>query len=280
MPDVPIFAGLSLATPIVMGVLNITPDSFSDGGDYNSTDAARRRAEELCQSGAKIIDVGGESTRPGAAPISTDEEITRILPVLTAIKPIAAQYGVKISVDTRWAAVMQAAVNAGADIINDVSALTDDAAAFGFVTQKHLPVILMHKQGDPLTMQDAPTYKNAPQEIYDFLQTRVATCLSAGLTAEHLAIDPGLGFGKTLAHNVQILQQLNLYAQSAVPLLVGASRKGMIGALSGNPNPKDRLGGSIAAALYAITQGAKIIRAHDVKETVQAIAVWQALQTA
>jgi len=272
------WAGLDLSTPAVMGVINVTPDSFSDGGDVTTVDAAINIAEDMCLAGAKIIDVGGESTRPGARLPELDEEIERVVPIIAAIAPIAKKYGAKISIDTRRAAVMAAAVRVGADIINDISALTHDAGAVTFIAEHQLPVVLCHMQGTPQTMQDNPSYADVVAEVYYDLAARMAACEAAGLAHDKICIDPGIGFGKTTAHNITLLQNLTEFQKLRAPILIGLSRKRMIGAITGAKNPKDRLGGSLAGGLYAISHGANILRAHDVRETVQALQMWQALQ--
>lgn len=271
------FAGLDLSVPVVMGILNVTPDSFSDGGDLADIETIRRRAEEFCVSGAKILDVGGESTRPGAVPPPVEEEIRRVIPAIKAIKPIANQYGAKISIDTRRTPVMQAALDAGADIINDVSALETDADALPFIARHQLPVILCHMQGTPQDMQHRPHYNDVVQEIYDYFGARIAACENAGLPREKICIDPGIGFGKTLEHNIALLQNLSLFKKLDVPILVGLSRKRMIGELTGEKDFKTRLGGSLAGVLFSVQQGAHIIRVHDVRDTCQALAVWRGL---
>ncbi len=271
------FAGLDLTGPIVMGILNVTPDSFSDGGDLPNIPAIEQRAHEFCESGAKILDIGGESTRPGAVPPSTDEEIRRVVPAITAARRVADQYHAKISIDTRRAAVMHAAVEAGADIINDVSALETDAEALSFVAAHQLPVVLCHMQGTPQDMQHQPHYKNVVQEIHDYFVARIQACMAAGLPLGKICIDPGIGFGKTLAHNIDLLQNLSAFSDLDVPVLVGLSRKRMIAELTAEKDAKARLGGSLAGALFAVQNGAHIVRVHDVRDTCQALAVWRGL---
>lgn len=271
------FAGLELSLPIVMGILNITPDSFSDGGDLPTIDAIAARAGEFCEAGAKILDIGGESTRPGSTVPPLTEELNRVIPAIRAVRPIADQYGVKISIDTRRQKVMQAAVEAGADIINDVSALETDPHALPYIAQHQLPVILCHMQGTPDNMQAAPRYNNVVQDVHEYFSQRIAACLAAGLARENICIDPGIGFGKTLQHNVELLRNLSVFQELHLPLLVGLSRKRMIAELTGEKDPKRRLGGSLAGTLFAAANGAHILRVHDARDTCQALAVWRGL---
>lgn len=269
------WAGLDLSQPIVMGILNVTPDSFSDGGDFTNLEIAAAHAEAMAHAGAKIIDVGGESTRPGAVMPSLQEEIDRVVPVIAAMK----NCGVKISIDTRRAAVMAAAVAAGAEIINDVSALSTDPDAAKFVAEKQLPVVLCHMRGTPQTMQKNPVYENVVHDVMHDLSIRIDACVAAGLSRDKICIDPGIGFGKATAHNIALLQNLSDFKKLGAPILIGLSRKRMIAEITGVQNPKDRLAGSIAGALFAAQQGANILRVHDVAETVQALQVWQSLNS-
>lgn len=269
------FADFTLDRPLVMGVLNVTPDSFSDGGEAFTFHAAVTRGLQMLKDGADIIDVGGESTRPGAAPVSIAQEIKRTVPV---IERLAGQ-GAKVSIDTRHAPVMRAAVDAGADIVNDVAAL-QGPGALAAVAETGASVVLMHMQGEPGTMQVAPTYDDAPTEVLAFLQDRVRACEAAGIDRSRIAVDPGIGFGKTVDHNLQILKRLSLYQDLGLPLLLGVSRKSFIGAVAGEAQAQQRLPGSIAAALYGIARGANIVRVHDVAQTVQALKVWQAIENA
>ena len=265
---------LSLSHPLVMGILNVTPDSFSDGGVYFKPEQALQQAERLLQDGATILDIGGESTRPNAAPVSIQEEMDRVLPVLEALQGC----GAVLSVDTRRTAVMQAALAIGVDLINDVSAL-EDQGALTAVAPHSAAICLMHKQGNPDTMQRAPHYeRDVVLEVADYLQQRVNACEAVGIARERLLIDPGFGFGKTLAHNLRLLAQLpSLTERVPLPLLVGLSRKSMLGQICDEPVATERLGASVAAALWSAQDGAKIIRVHDVKATVQALKVWQAV---
>lgn len=271
----PPFAGLAPRLgpggPLVMGILNVTPDSFS--GDGAPPAAILARAEAMLEAGADILDIGGESTRPGAAPVPPEEECRRILPVIRALAGRAV-----LSVDTRNAATMQAALAAGARIVNDVSALRHDPAALRVVAEAGAPVVLMHMLGDdPRLMQQDPRYGDVALEVAGFLADRVAAAEAAGIPRARIALDPGIGFGKTPAHNLALLERLPLLVGLGCPVLVGASRKGFLGRLSGVAEAGRRLPGSLAAALFAATRGAAILRVHDVAETVQALRVWRAL---
>jgi dihydropteroate synthase len=269
------FAGLSLARPRIMGIINVTPDSFSDGGETLAADDAIARGRRMLADGADILDVGGESTRPGARPISIETEIARVVPVVQAL----TKAGARVSIDTRHAPVMQAAIDAGAVIVNDVTALTGDPAAAGVVAERKVSVVLMHMQGEPGTMQDNPQYADAAVDVFDYLKKRVDACERAGIARGNVAVDPGIGFGKTLDHNLRILSRLDLYRDFGCPLLIGLSRKSFIGKLGQGEPPKARLPGSLAAALSAFRQGVRLFRVHDVAETVQAFRVWQAVET-
>ncbi len=270
------FAGLRLDRPRIMGIINVTPDSFSDGGDRFESRRAVADGLALREAGADILDIGGESTRPGAEPISEQQEMDRVLPVVEAL----AAEGALISIDSRHAAVMAAALDQGAAIVNDVTALTGDPAALDLVASRGCPVVLMHMQGQPQTMQVDPTYEDAAHDIFDYLAERVRSCEAAGLDRGQIAIDPGIGFGKTVAHNLRILEQLALFHGLGCPVLLGASRKAFIGRLSGAAAPKDRLAGSLAAALAGVARGVQILRVHDVAETYQALAIWREIVSA
>jgi dihydropteroate synthase len=259
---------LDLGRPVVMGVLNVTPDSFSDGGRYCDVQAAAAHAEHMAADGAAIIDVGGESTRPGSAPVGEEEELRRVLPV---IELLAATLGIPVSVDTRKPGVMRRAIEAGASLVNDVAALTAPGAAEA-VAGSEAAVCLMHMQGEPGSMQDAPSYVDVVGEVRAFLRSRVAACVAAGIPRSRIAVDPGFGFGKTLEHNLMLLAGLPVLAADGLPVLAGLSRKRMIGVLTGRDG-SDRLAGSLAAAVIAAERGARIIRAHDVRETVDALRV-------
>ena len=269
-----------LSGSTVMGIVNATPDSFSDGGAYFDAASAIAHAKTMIQAGAGIVDIGGESTRPGAVAVPVDEETRRVAPVIAGIRAAAEAAGVTISVDTRNARTMQAALDAGATMINDVSALTYDPAALAVAARATGPVVLMHMQGKPATMQQAPTYDDVVLEVYDNLETRIAMARSAGVALERIVIDPGIGFGKTVAHNLALLNQLSLFHGLGVPLLVGVSRKGFIARLSASEPVERRLGGSLAAGLAAVSQGAQILRVHDVPETIQALRVVAAMRDA
>lgn len=267
-------AGLAFDRPRLMGIVNVTPDSFSDGGAFGSARAAVDHALRLEAEGADILDIGGESTRPGAHPVTVDEELERVMPV---IEGLAGRTKALISIDTRKAEVMRRALAAGAHIINDVAALTYEPACLEVASASDAPVILMHAQGDPRTMQAAPHYDDCLLDVCDWLDARIAACESAGIARARLVIDPGIGFGKTLAHNLELLAGLTLLHGLGVPILLGASRKSFIGALTGLKDAHERLPGSIAAALQGLAQGVQILRVHDVAETRQALAVWEAM---
>jgi dihydropteroate synthase len=266
---------LDLSIPRVMGVLNVTPDSFSDGGDYLAPEKAVQRALHMVEAGAAIIDVGGESTRPGAAPVGTEEELQRVIPVIEAL---ARELAVPVSIDTRKPDVMQAAVAAGAGLINDVNALQapgalDTAAALG------VPVCLMHMQGDPESMQDRPAYRDVVSEVGRFLAARARACRAAGMARERILLDPGFGFGKTDEHNLLLLQQLDTLVAAGYPLLVGLSRKSLIGNVLGLPVDK-RVYPGVALATLAVWQGALLVRSHDVRATREAIEMCHAVRMA
>jgi dihydropteroate synthase len=259
---------LDLSQPRVMGVLNITPDSFSDGGRYFDRARAIEHAHELVAQGAAILDIGGESTRPGAAAVDVEEESRRVLPVIEAV---ASSVEVPVSVDTSKPEVMRAALQAGASMINDVHALRTPGALEA-VAASGAAVCLMHVQGEPRTMQVEPRYSDVVREVREFLQQRVEACERAGIARERIAIDPGFGFGKTLAHNLALLKALARLGRPDMPVLVGLSRKAMLGTILGKP-AVERLPGSVALAAVAVLNGARIVRAHDVAETVDAVKV-------
>lgn len=265
---------LDLSRPRVMGILNVTPDSFSDGGRHAGVEAALLHARRMCAEGADIIDVGGESTRPGAAPVSVQQELDRVLPV---VERIVAELDVCVSVDTSTAPVMRAAAAAGAHLVNDVRALQREGA-LAAAAESGLPVCLMHMRGEPGDMQHAPVYRDVVAEVLEFLRGRAAAAVAAGIDGGRLLIDPGFGFGKTLAHNLALFRALDRFAAEPWPLLVGVSRKSMIGALLGNRPVEERLHGSVAAAVLAARAGAAILRVHDVGPTADALAVALALQ--
>ncbi len=259
--------------PLIMAVLNVTPDSFSDGGDYLDPAAAIEAGRQMAADGADIIDVGGETTRPGSSATRPDEEQTRILPVIAGLRDC----GIPLCVDTRNAATMQAALEAGAAIINDVSALTHDPASLSLVATWGCPVILMHMRGMPDTMHRHAQYQHVSADVAEELSRQLARTVAAGVRSEQVALDPGIGFAKTAEQNITLLRDLAPLHQLGRPLVVGVSRKRFIGVLSGQPSPKQRVGGSVAAALFALQGGASVLRVHDVAATVEAVRVWQAL---
>ena len=265
---------IRLDQPQVMAIVNATPDSFSDGGQFADAAAAAEAGARMAAEGAAIVDVGGESTRPGARSIWEGDEIERIVPV---IRQLAAG-GAAVSADTRKADVMTAAVEAGARMINDVSALTYDARSAEVAAGLNVPVVLMHHKGAPEVMQDDPHYDDVLVEVYLWLEERIASALSAGIRREHILVDPGFGFGKNVGHNLELMNGLALFHSLGCPLVVGASRKRTIGALSSEAPADKRLAGSIALALKAVEQGAQIVRVHDTFETVQALRVWRGLR--
>lgn len=265
---------LDLNQPQVMGILNVTPDSFSDGGRFVSPDAALAHARAMVEAGASIIDVGGESTRPGAEAVSAEQELARVIPV---IERLHSELDVVISVDTSKAAVMQAAVAAGAGLINDVRALREPGA-LAAACAAQVPVCLMHMQGAPRSMQQQPQYQDVVQEVGSFLRSRAELCQEAGIAHEQLLLDPGFGFGKTPEHNLKLLKALPDLVEAGYPVLVGLSRKSMMGALLGLP-VEQRLAPSLALAVLAVWLGARIVRAHDVADTVQALRMCQRVRT-
>jgi dihydropteroate synthase len=268
-------ATLALDRPRVMGVVNVTPDSFSDGGSFDSAQAAIEHGLRLVEEGADLLDVGGESTRPGAAQVDEAEELRRVLPVIEAL---AARAGVPVSVDSSKARVMRDALAAGASMVNDVLALRADGALEA-VAEAGAAAVLMHMQGEPRTMQQAPQYDDVVGEVHRFLADRLLACQFAGIDRAKLVADPGFGFGKTLEHNLALLRGLDRFATLGVPLLAGLSRKSMIGTITGRGEPRERLHGSVAAALLAVQRGAVIVRVHDVAATRDALAVWQAVSS-
>jgi len=266
---------LDLARPAVMGILNVTPDSFSDGGRYLAHEEAFGHACQMVAEGAAIIDIGGESTRPGATPVPMEEELARVIPLVQRLR---GELPAMISVDTSKPEVMRAAVAAGAGLINDVYALRADGALEA-AAELAVPVCLMHMQGEPRTMQREPSYADVVREVLDFLAERIACCEDAGIPRNRLLVDPGFGFGKTLAHNLSLLKHLDAFHALGVPLVVGVSRKSMIGAVLDAP-VEGRLFGSVAAAVVAAWQGAAIVRAHEVKPTVEALRMTAAAREA
>ena len=268
------FAGLTDKRPLIMGVVNVTPDSFSDGGRHVTTAAAIRHGQALADAGADILDIGGESTRPGSDPVPEAEELRRVIPVIEGLKGC----GALLSVDTMKAGVMTAATKAGATIINDVRALEADPQALEAAAASGAWVVLMHCLGAPKTMQQAPHYDHVALDLFDYLAGRIAACEAAGIPRGKIAVDPGIGFGKTLEHNLKLLRGLGLFQSLGCPVLLGVSRKSFIGRMTGETDPNGRLPGSLAAALAGLDAGADILRVHDVAETVQAVAVWKALK--
>ena len=263
---------LDLTRPQVMGIVNVTPDSFSDGGKYSSTASAVEHALQLIAEGADILDIGGESTRPGAQPVGLDEELQRVIPVIEALTAVSS---VPLSIDTYKPEVMRAAILAGADIVNDICALREDGALEA-VTNSNAGVCLMHMQGVPQTMQVNPTYHDVVDEVKQFLSDRVDACLAGGILKERILLDPGFGFGKTTAHNIALIKHLDSLAELGFPLLVGLSRKSVLGKIAGG-DELQRLHAGLAASVISVMKGAKIVRVHDVKATVDALKVVAAI---
>lgn len=270
------FAGLTLDRPRIMGIVNVTPDSFSDGGEHMDTQSAVTHGLALLEAGADILDVGGESTRPGSGEMAPELEAARVVPVIR----ILAERGAVLSVDTRHAPVMAQAVEAGAAIINDIAALEGDPEALKVAARSKAAIVLMHMRGTPEGMQEDPRYESAALDIYDYLAKRIAACEAGGIARARLSVDPGIGFGKTVAHNAELLGQQALFHALGAPILLGVSRKSFIGRLSRGEAPKQRVAGSIAAALAGLERGVQIVRVHDVAETAQAVAVWRAIRDA
>ena len=267
----PDFAGLSLNQIRIMGIVNVTPDSFSDGGKFDGAEAAIAQGQLMVEQGADLLDIGGESTRPGSDEVSIDQERARIMPVISAL----ARENV-VSVDTRKSILMSEAAAAGAKVINDVSALNFDPASAGVVARTELPVILMHAQGNPRTMQLAPKYEDVALDVYDSLAISIAKAESAGIPRSNICVDPGIGFGKSFKHNLDVMRQLTLFHGLGVALLVGLSRKGIVGAVTGEKTAAKRVAGSLGGALQAAMLGAHLLRVHDVVETVQSLAMFNA----
>jgi len=267
---------IRLDQPQVMGIINATPDSFSDGGSYSDAAAAAEAGAQMAAAGAAIIDVGGESTRPGAATVWEGDEIERVLPVVQQL----AAGGNAVAIDTRKSGVMSAAIGAGAKLVNDVSALTWDEQSAGVIAKAGVVAVLMHHQGDPQTMQKDPRYDDVLVEVFQWLDERIEAAERAGIARDKFVIDPGIGFGKTVAHNLELINGLALLHGLGCPIVFGASRKRMIGALANEAPTDARLAGSLALALKAVEQGAQIVRVHDVPETVQAMKIWRGLRDA
>lgn len=266
---------LDLTSPKIMGILNFTPDSFSDSGKFFSLDKALFQVEKMLNDGADIIDIGGESTRPNAPIVTLEEELKRVVPLVEAVRQ---RFDCLISVDTSKAEVMRQSAQVGADIINDIRAL-QEPNALETAAELALPVCLMHMQGSPQTMQQSPDYDDVVEEVSEFLNQRIFACLTAGIAKEHIILDVGFGFGKTVQHNYQLMKHLPLFADSGYPVLAGLSRKSMIGAVLDKP-VNQRIIGSVAGALLCIQQGAKIVRVHDVAETADALKIWRAMMEA
>jgi dihydropteroate synthase len=259
-------------TPVVMGIVNVTPDSFSDGGQYFDQTSALKRAEQLIYDGAQILDVGGESTRPGAPAVDAATEMARVLPIVSAL----SKAGHCVSIDTKKPEVMRAAIDAGASIVNDVYALREPGA-IDVCAKSDVGIVLMHMQGEPGTMQKAPHYDDVVREVSEFLCARAGACEAAGIARERIAIDPGFGFGKTAEHNIALTQALHALVALGYPVVVGWSRKSTLGAITGRTVASERVSASVAAALACVARGAQIVRVHDVRETVDALKVWRAL---
>lgn len=277
MPDAPVFMDqLKDGKPRVMGVVNVTLESFSDGGKFINSDKAIEHGLRLAHEGAHVLDIGGESSRPGAQPVDPEEEIARVLPVIEGLKGKVPW----ISIDTRNARTMEKALNAGANIINDISALAYDSESVHIAAEAQVPVILMHMQGTPQTMQENPQYTNVVEDIIQFLQSRVKYCETHRISVQNLVLDPGVGFGKTVQDNLVILGNIKKFLDIGPPVLLGTSRKSFIGKISADEPPDDRLPGSLASALWGLSRGVKIFRVHDVAETVQAFKTYQAISEA
>ncbi len=267
-------AGLDMCQPQIMGILNVTPDSFSDGGLHSDPAAAGEAARQMVADGADIIDIGGESTRPGAEYVPEDAETARTAPVIDALRQVSA---VPVSIDTRKASVAADALAAGANLVNDVSGFTHDLALAPLCAQAGVPVCIMHSKGDPKTMQDDPHYDNVLLDVYDFLEERIGRLVDTGLQREQIVVDPGIGFGKTEAHNLTLLQNLSLLHALGCPILLGVSRKRFIGRIGKEPQAAARGPGSIAVGLAGLSQGVQILRVHDVADTAQALRLWAAV---
>ena len=267
---------LSFDVPRVMGILNVTPDSFSDGGKYSSVETAEVHLKSMISDGADIIDIGGESTRPGAVEVEISEEISRVIPI---IDKMAKKISVPISVDTRKSEVAGLAVSNGAVLVNDVSGLTFDPKMSELCVKQNIPVCIMHSQGLPETMQAKPTYQDVCLDIYDFLSEQIEKLVKSGMQRKNIIVDPGIGFGKTLKHNVDLLRRISLFHGLGVPILIGVSRKKFIKTIAELEENEDRLSGSVSVALFARSQGVQIFRVHDVKETVQAMKLWHSIHS-
>lgn len=267
---------LPVHDPVIMGIVNVTPDSFSDGGNFFNENKAVEHGVRLLEEGAHILDIGGESTRPGSEVVDSKEEIERVVPVIARLR----QYTSNISIDTRNAATMRAAAEAGATILNDISALEYDSESIGVALDTRLPVILMHMQGDPKNMQENPIYNNVVDEVYAYLDKRIQACETAGIERKNIIIDPGIGFGKTLEHNLLLLKNIKKFHDLGCEILLGTSRKRFIAAASQGEGAESRLGGSLSSVIWGRSQGVRMFRVHDVKETVQALKIYDAIKSA
>lgn len=270
------FAGVDMTGPSVMGIVNVTPDSFSDGGERFATEKAIADGLAMWEAGVAFVDVGGESTRPGAEPVPDTEEKRRVLPVIQELSAA----GVRVSIDSYHASVIEAAIEVGAAVVNDITALTGDSRSLKVVAESGLPVILMHMQGRPQTMQKSPAYDDVTLDIFDFLEQRIACCLEAGIARERIAVDPGVGFGKTLDHNLELLNRLAAFHALGCPVLLGASRKTFISQVCGKLEPGERVSGTMATLLAGWSRGVQMHRVHDVDEALQTLKVWQAIEGA
>jgi dihydropteroate synthase len=260
---------------LVMGVLNVTPDSFSDGGRFASRDAAVAHAIEMVQAGATLIDIGGESTRPGAQPVPEDEQVRRVVPVIEAVAPRVPAI---VSIDTTRATVARAALDAGAALVNDISGARDDAGMLPLVASRTVPIVLMHMQGTPATMQVAPTYDDVTRETIAFLRERVAAAEGAGVAPHRILVDPGIGFGKTMTHNLELLRRQGEFAALGRPVVIGTSRKGFIGRITNEPEPSRRLFGTAASVAWSVANGAAVVRVHDVGEMAKIVRMIEAIR--
>jgi len=258
-----------------MGVLNVTPDSFSDGGKFSTLDTATAQAEQMARDGADLIDIGGESTRPGSETVGADEQIRRVVPIIQAVRK---HLDIAVSIDTTLAQVAQAALEAGADIINDISAGLGDSAMLRLAGARRVPIVLMHMQGTPRTMQQSPSYENVVHDVTEFLQQRIIAAQSEGIAADRILIDPGIGFGKTMEHNLTLLQRLRELTALGRPMVVGTSRKSFIGKITSEPDPHQRLFGTAATVAWSVANGADIVRVHDVRPMMQVVRMVTAIQ--
>jgi|TARA_B100001750_G_C15326814_1_gene505120 dihydropteroate synthase len=265
-----------LLSPKIMGVLNVTPDSFFDGGKYFKKDDAIARGHSMINEGVDYIDVGGESTRPGSNPVDENDQINRVCPVISALSSLDKK--IVVSVDTRSAKVMESAIEAGAKIVNDVSSLTKDTSSIEIIKKSNVGIILMHSLDDPKLMQVNPQYSDVVSEVFSYLKERVNYCIQNGISQDRIIVDPGIGFGKTVIHNLKLLKNISVFHSIGCPVMLGTSRKSFIGKIDGDKNVNDRLGGSLATVIYGLKKGVKIFRVHDVIETVQAIKTYQSIE--